>query len=148
MNKRYFISLVKLCALCAFTLSTTTLFAQQTLKYSYDALGRLVVENDTVNGDRNFAYDAAGNRTQVTAGNPALPTVPAKPTSLSCIAIPNINNRYTASWASVVAATSYIVTSSTGSVTVSAPTVTTPLLGNCLNVKACNASGCSLAANF
>lgn len=34
----------------------------KTLTYTYDALGRLTYVSDTVNGDRDFDYDAAGNR--------------------------------------------------------------------------------------
>jgi YD repeat-containing protein len=36
--------------------------------YTYDELGRLVRVSDTRNGDRVYAYDPAGNRTQVIVG--------------------------------------------------------------------------------
>ncbi len=35
------------------------------VRYEYDALGRLVKVNDPLNGNRNYHYDAAGNRTSV-----------------------------------------------------------------------------------
>ncbi len=37
--------------------------------YRYDDLGRLITTEDTVNGNRNYQYDAAGNRTNVSVGN-------------------------------------------------------------------------------
>lgn len=36
--------------------------------YTYDELGRLVRVSDTRNGNRDYAYDPAGNRRQVTVG--------------------------------------------------------------------------------
>ena len=51
--------------------------------YTYDELGRLVRVSDTRNGDRVYAYDPAGNRTQVVVGSPrvgeVLETAPADP---------------------------------------------------------------------
>ena len=51
--------------------------------YTYDELGRLVRVSDTRNGDRVYAYDPAGNRTQVVVGSPrvgeVLETEPADP---------------------------------------------------------------------
>lgn len=51
--------------------------------YTYDELGRLVRVSDTRNGDRVYAYDPAGNRTQVVVGAPrvgeVLDTAPADP---------------------------------------------------------------------
>jgi YD repeat-containing protein len=46
----------------------SALAAEQVLEYEYNALGRLVVVNDTKNGNRNYQYDKAGNRTNVTVG--------------------------------------------------------------------------------
>jgi YD repeat-containing protein len=37
--------------------------------YRYDALGRVICVEDALNGDRDFSYDAAGNREQVTVGS-------------------------------------------------------------------------------
>jgi YD repeat-containing protein len=36
--------------------------------YTYDELGRLVLVTDTLNGNRAFTYDPAGNRRQATVG--------------------------------------------------------------------------------
>lgn len=145
MNKLFCPSLIKLCVFWLLALNANAVFAQQVLTYSYDALGRLIVATDNVNDTRNFDYDAAGNRTNVFIG---LPTAPAAPkfSDLSCVAIPNINDRYTASWKKVPTATSYVVTSNSGSVTTSA--LTTPVLGACLSIKACNKVGCSNTVSF
>ncbi len=64
--------------------------AIKTTKLFYDALGRLTFVEDSQNGNRDFDYDAAGNRTSVTIGtaNDAAnelgpPAPPVKPTGLS-----------------------------------------------------------------
>ena len=41
----------------------------QDLKYTYDALGRVEKVEDNLNTNRNYTYDAAGNRTSVVIGN-------------------------------------------------------------------------------
>lgn len=51
-------------------LSTTSMVIQSAGQptvnsFTYDALGRLINVTDTINGDRKYGYDAAGNRTQV-----------------------------------------------------------------------------------
>ena len=43
------------------------------IDYTYDALGRLILVKDPVNGDRNYNYDAAGNRNNVSIGNNTIP---------------------------------------------------------------------------
>lgn len=40
----------------------------KTTVYTYDALGRLTFVNDSVNGNRDYDYDRAGNRTEVAVG--------------------------------------------------------------------------------
>lgn len=40
----------------------------KTTRYTYDALGRLTFVEDSQNGNRDYDYDAAGNRTNVAAG--------------------------------------------------------------------------------
>jgi hypothetical protein len=42
--------------------------AGATLKYTYDALGRLTFVEDPVNGNLDYDYDAAGNRLLVSVG--------------------------------------------------------------------------------
>lgn len=67
MHRKQVLSSALLSLLGIFVASTPA--AQQTLDYTYDALGRLVTVNDTVNEDRNYYYDAAGNRISVTVGS-------------------------------------------------------------------------------
>ena len=60
----------------------------QTIEYHYDALGRLTFVEDSTNGNRDYDYDAAGNRTEVSVGassdDEPPPTPPPAPTGLSC----------------------------------------------------------------
>ncbi len=42
--------------------------AQQTLEYHYDELGRLTYVTDSVNGNRDYDYDPAGNRINTATG--------------------------------------------------------------------------------
>lgn len=44
-------------------LSSSIAVAQTTVTYTYDELGRVRTATDTVNGNRAYDYDAAGNRT-------------------------------------------------------------------------------------
>lgn len=44
--------------------------ARQVIQYKYDALGRLTYVEDNINENRDYDYDAAGNRTSVTEGSP------------------------------------------------------------------------------
>lgn len=56
-------------------LPSSNLFAgSQDLKYTYDALGRVIKVEDNLNTNRNYTYDAAGNRTKVVIGNVASST--------------------------------------------------------------------------
>lgn len=43
--------------------------SSNTVTYKYDALGRVTFVVDNVNGNRDYDYDSAGNRTSVTKGN-------------------------------------------------------------------------------
>lgn len=62
-------------------------FAQSSVTYTYDALGRLVrsVSSGTSNADVSYALDPAGNRTNVTitGGGPALPSFSIDSVSVS-----------------------------------------------------------------
>lgn len=49
--------------------SSSSLAASKTLKYKYDALGRVVKVEDSINKDRTYEYDDAGNRKKVIIGN-------------------------------------------------------------------------------
>lgn len=39
------------------------------VEYEYDALGRLRIKDDSLNGKQTYEFDAAGNRKQVNGGN-------------------------------------------------------------------------------
>ena len=61
----------------------------KTTRYTYDVHGRLTFVEDSQNGNRDYDYDHAGNRSSVAVGTPndaaneSLPPVPpAKPTGL------------------------------------------------------------------
>jgi chitodextrinase len=49
----------------------------QTIKYKYDALGRVRVVEDGVNGNRGYDYDAAGNRINVAGPDFVAPSQPS-----------------------------------------------------------------------
>jgi len=51
------------------TLATTAHAASQTIKYTYDTLGRVTFVEDPSNSSRDYDYDPAGNRTLVAIGN-------------------------------------------------------------------------------
>lgn len=79
----------------------------QTLKYNYDALGRVTTVEDSVNGNRSFEYDPAGNRTKMytpTSGNTTPSILPAP------IIISNYQSNYcvwSSAWQPVQGATYY-----------------------------------------
>jgi YD repeat-containing protein len=83
------------------------------LRYQYDALGRLTFTEDTVNGNRDFDYDAAGNRLFVTTGTPsdgaAGPSVPAAPKGLISKGPFSPTGGYHMTWNSVPTAIRYEV---------------------------------------
>jgi YD repeat-containing protein len=150
---------------------SNSLFAQtstgpKTLIYHYDALGRLTFSEDSVNGNRDYDYDKAGNRLLVRTGvasddapnssapsslgarsSSAASSTPVDPASLLVITGANITTCcspgvYRATWNAVPTATYYNITKtnlSDESVTV------TEFLGDtisrtvALSVQACNA---------
>jgi len=48
--------------------SSTVAIQSKTTRYTYDALGRLTFVEDSQNGNRDYDYDAAGNRINVATG--------------------------------------------------------------------------------
>lgn len=128
--------------------------APQTLKYTYDALGRVTFVEDTVNGNRDYDYDAAGNRTQVVLNQAVdevyVPTVPPKPTNLNCSSIaPGVNR---GAWTGSTEATYYLYTAYVSGNSVIFRTDRssyTPIdNSSCRSVQACNDVGCSASVNF
>ena len=87
----------------------------KTTTYKYDALGRLTFVEDSVNGNRDYDYDAAGNRRNVAvnqandaASEPGPlppPPYPAAPTGLGINQVADC--AWNATWNSVQGATSY-----------------------------------------
>lgn len=59
--------------LVIFVFSSNSYPQAQSLKYTYDELGRLKTVEDSKNGDRNYQYDAAGNRIYVENPTVAVP---------------------------------------------------------------------------
>ena len=60
------IGIAAIVTIIAFPIATYA--AEKTIKYTYDALGRLTFVEDSINGNRDYDYDDAGNRTQVLVG--------------------------------------------------------------------------------
>jgi YD repeat-containing protein len=83
------------------------------LRYQYDALGRLTFTEDSVNSNRDFDYDAAGNRLFVATGTAtdesAAPSVPAAPTGLISKGPFSPTGGYHMTWNSVPSAIRYEV---------------------------------------
>ncbi|MES1195924.1 MAG: hypothetical protein ABUL58_03170 [Steroidobacter sp.] len=150
-------------------------FGANTIKYTYDALGRLTFVNDTINGNRDYDYDKAGNRLFVAVGTatdataepgnqppppsqppPPPPPVPAAPTGL--FSTQNSNCSWLASWSASQYATSYIFRDASGNhqLTVTTTSVVYGFSSCSISpptekpkwVQACNASGCSAKSNF
>lgn len=146
--------------MCVVTFPTTSLYAG-TLKYQYDALGRLTYVEDPTNGNRDYDYDSAGNRLLVstntandTAAEPgAAVTLPA-PTGLSKSQIASCAWR--AKWNPVAGAAKYLFKDTTGGsfyVTTTFADISCPVgnpSGNMpKSVQACDASNvCGIKANY
>jgi YD repeat-containing protein len=141
-------------------LSFFSLFAfsqSQTLIYTYDALGRVTFVEDTANGNRDYDYDPAGNRTEVVIGaatdDPPPPANMPAPTGLSYSQIANC--AYQARWSAVTGATHYFVRDTLGQEQRTAQTVANvpctynqPNSNKPYSVRACNETICSTTARF
>jgi YD repeat-containing protein len=84
---------------------------EQTLHYTYDELGRLTFVEDSLNGNRDYDYDAAGNRTTVAIGNSSddinAPQPPDAPTGLVLNGPFSQSGGYSFSWSAVSGADHY-----------------------------------------
>lgn len=101
-----------------FTLPLSIQAQTKTSTYTYDALGRLTFVADSVNGNRDYDYDKAGNRLLVTtniandsSAEPGPLTLPA-PTNLYKSLIANCAWR--ATWDPVSGAAKYLVRDTSG----------------------------------
>lgn len=145
-----FIFTIVLCFATSY--STCAFSAPITLEYRYDELGRLVELGDSVNGDRAYHYDAAGNRTSVCLDDDCggLQTLPS-PTNLSVSSMPYTTAK-SMKWSSVPGATYYLLrTADSNESTVptsSSSTVTGVRPTPGVWVKACDGNGCSSEAYF
>lgn len=146
--------------LCLYSALSSSVYAQtKTTTYTYDALGRLTFVADSVNGNRDYDYDKAGNRllvsTNTTNDATAEPntTLPA-PTGLYKSLIANCAWR--ATWNAVSGAAKYLVKDTTGGssyVTTTFADIGCPSNNSSANmpksVQACDASNvCGITANF
>mgnify|MGYP003942126097 CR=1 FL=1 len=120
--------------------------AEQKLRYTYDSLGRLTFVEDSVNGNRDFDYDSAGNRTHVIIGSPGDDVPPNPPPPAPTLPLHACSqqylNVYKAIWNSVPGASYYIIRS-TSSVSPEHKVTTTSFYidqggAKCSWVKACN----------
>ncbi len=108
--------------LCSALLSAGAFAASQTLYYTYDELGRVTYVEDSVNGDHDYDYDNAGNRTVMAVGVSSDSEVEgADPQALTAPKNLDLNGPlspfgggYNFSWASVENATHYQVRLSDG----------------------------------
>lgn len=144
--------------LCS-ALSSGVYAQAKTTTYTYDALGRLTFVADSVNGNRDYDYDKAGNRLLVstntatdTAAEPNT-TLPA-PTGLYKSLIANCAWR--ATWNAVPGAAKYLVKDTTGGslyVTTTFADIGCPSNNSSANmpksVQACDANNvCGITANY
>lgn len=140
--------------------SSVVAIQSKTTRYTYDALGRLTFVEDSQNGNRDYDYDAAGNRLQVSTNTtndataePGGSLLPA-PTNLYKSLIYSCAWKVT--WNSVTGAAKYVVVDTNGAsqwVTIPEAVIACPVGNSSGNmpqsVQACNASNvCGPKANF
>ena len=139
--------------------------AATTVTYKYDALGRLTFVIDPSNGNRDFDYDPAGNRTNVAVSTandaasepppPPPPSAPPAPTYLSSTLMYDCS--WIAQWTGPGTQTSYLFKDSRNPErTVPGSNVSTgvpcdpgiPNSNKPLYIRSCNTVGCSAPAYF
>lgn len=133
----------------------------QTINYTYDVLGRATFATDSVNGNRDFDYDPAGNRINMAVGitNDAAsePNSPTAPTGL--VSTYSGNCYFRVSWTasqSPVSGVFYILTDTRGrtqqinttSTTFTCTYNTSPPDVKPYSLRACNTYGCSKDVTF
>ena len=133
--------------------------ATQTIDYTYDVLGRVTFVNDSVNGNRDYDYDAAGNRKRVDVGNSLdsdnKPVPPPKPINLFVFPGPLVGGTYESNWDPVTGASYYLLTTANTSTPFEIPASDVvkpfriPRPGLPSFVQACNNDvGCGAGATF
>lgn len=123
--------------------------------YTYDALGRLTFVQDNQNGNRDYDYDAAGNRVAVVVGqatdDPVLPPAPLSPSNARCNSV-YAAGVYQASWSASSGASYYIysyIDSSGSSRSETLTSTQSPArTQRCSSVKACNSANICSANSF
>lgn len=145
------------CDYSAIKTHQTEIVKAVTKSFEYDELGRLTFVKDPLNGNRDYDYDPAGNRTQVFVGattdseNPdAEPDYTAylpAPTNLYTSAV--ATGVYTSSWSAVTGATYYIYrVNDTSGTEYQVTSTQVTYSGTADWVKACNASICSAISEY
>ena len=123
-----------------------------TTTYTYDALGRLTFVSD-VNGNRDYDYDKAGNRVEVTLGTSSdeisWPVLPA-PVIQSCSTV--AAGAYRGRWNSVPGAVAYMYRTQAGPETLVVGLESSVYTSSCKWVRACSSTNplsCNgIKANF
>lgn len=152
--------LISFCSILIFILTACGASEEVVVQYQYDALGRLNQVDDTVNGNRAYQYDPAGNRTllSVVSASSSTSSGGTKPTPTAPPAPSNARksgggNFYSMSWDVVPEADYYEWADNRGNVTKT--TSTTAGLGSFNGeprpywVRSCkNPSLCSLDVYF
>ena len=147
----------RLISLLLSTFAITCFASPKTTTYTYDALGRLTFVGDSVNGNRDYDYDKAGNRLLVSTGTAtdasADPLPPATVTGLKFSQIANC--AYKAEWNPVSGAIYYNLGQTSKGVIKTTETTqyvscdyNNPNSNKPYYVEACNDLGCSQRAYF
>ena len=105
------------------TCTSTAHAASQTLKYTYDTLGRVTFVEDSSNGNRDYDFDKVGNRTLVAVGNDSDADAdggdgqraPETPSGLYVNGPLSMYGGYICSWKAVTSATAYQIGLADGS---------------------------------
>lgn len=148
------------CLILFSVVSSELAFAQQTITYTYDALGRLTFVQDPLVGNRDYDYDKAGNRLNVAVGvandQVSDPGAPTAPTGLASNHFANCVHKATWNASTSTAPGLYYFVRETRDAgkTTTATTIfiqcdyNNPNSNKPRSVKACNDVGCSAEVNF